>query len=314
MNYVDSVSLFNQMNGRLRISITTNCQLNCTFCHREGINEQTYPLDMNLDFFKNLIESFKDLNGKEINLTGGEPLLHSKIVEMIDIAHNPNWKLAICTNGLMLDKIYHVINKLDEIKLSLHEIDDIKGKKLLGANFDFLDLEKKIKTALEMGANIKINFTLTQKNKHSLKKIIRKIIEWKTDFLICDLMETKRGDIKNQIGYINTNISEKELLNYSKFHSYIDNNTGVRLKMFSASNGKKWMIKNYNEKKLYTKMCKKCRYIDICGEGIFVLRVDPEGVFRPCLLRSDLEKKISIYSSKNEVKNHIIHMLNMMFN
>ena len=307
------IDAFNHYNGRLRISVTTNCQLNCIFCHREGINNHWQDINISMDFFTKIISSFKELGGKEINLTGGEPLLHPQIQELIEVAYNPDWKLALCTNGQYLDKIFNKINKINQIKLSVHTIDNDMGRKIIGENWDFCEIQNNILEAIKLGGNITINHTYTKQNSSCFEELVEKVFKWGTNFLVCDLMETQWSNNK-KIGYIDTDLTESVLLKYSTFHRSIEDNTGCLLKEYITKNNKIWRIKSSNYHKLMTEMCDNCTFRNTCGEGVFVLRVDPLGTFKPCLLRNDLNKQVLVDSiSQRSTHNIMIEMFDKMF-
>jgi len=308
------IALFNQFNGRLRISVTHNCQLNCLFCHQEGIEDHWKPIYMDIPFFEKLINSFKKLKGKEINLTGGEPTLHPRINDLIDIAADSQHKLALCTNGLRLDRVLGNLKKIDQIKLSVHETNNSSGKDLLGKAYNFTVIEKNIVAALEKGANININFTHTETNTQSFRSVIEKVIEWKTDLLVIDLITTRWNENLEKLGRMGTEKTEKILNEYAELVDVVEDKTGCIMKVFKSPTGKKWMIKDVNFGRLFTKMCDGCQFKSNCGEGVFVMRVDCHGNFKPCLLRKDLERTINPFlSDEFAIQNHIVEVANIMF-
>jgi hypothetical protein len=46
-------------------------------------------------------------------------------------------------------------------------------------------------------------------------------------------------------------------------------------------------VKNIAVGRLVTDFCKGCAHTKFCGEGIYALRAGVDGVFKPCLLRTD---------------------------
>ncbi len=310
MKQLSGIDAFNYYKGRLRISVTNRCQLTCLFCHREGILDHWQNIQIPIDFFSRLIFEANKLNIREINLTGGEPILHSNISDLIDIAYNPNRKLAICTNGLELDKIFNKLDKIQQIKLSVHATNNTLGKNLLGENFDFDILQKNIKECVTIGSNITINHTLTKKNEACLEELIDYVYNWKTDLLICDLMETQWSNNK-KIGYIDSNNVEKIFSKYAVFDKTVQDSTGCIMKEYKSKNNKLWRIKSSSYPKLQTKMCQDCQLKVECGEGVFVLRVDARGVLKPCLLRRDLYKQIPL--GETDLNQPMTDMIDFMF-
>jgi len=92
---------------RFNISITEHCNLNCKYCctfspiaEKIFLDVQTLSLDLH--------KLSEITNGEidEIVLAGGEPLLHPKLVEIMDIVRKyfPSGEIIIITNGILLNK------------------------------------------------------------------------------------------------------------------------------------------------------------------------------------------------------------------
>lgn len=87
---------------RLYINITNKCNTNCPFCCMySGTNKNTF---MDFETYKNIIDSTDDKF--ELQLEGGEPLLHPSMYLMIEyaIATGRCSKILVLTNGILLEK------------------------------------------------------------------------------------------------------------------------------------------------------------------------------------------------------------------
>jgi len=87
------------------IDITYKCNLNCINCNRsctQAPSNIEMPLSEIEAFLKQSIE--EKILCKRIRLLGGEPTLHSRIFDIIDLLtgykemHNPSVRLVLCTN------------------------------------------------------------------------------------------------------------------------------------------------------------------------------------------------------------------------
>jgi len=109
------------MLGRLRVIITNFCNLSCEYCFNEGVKK-------NADFInpKDLDFVLKSINKKikDIKITGGEPLLHPQIEEVLGICCKYK-STSITTNGVLLKKFAPILNKskIDYIRLTLDKPD-----------------------------------------------------------------------------------------------------------------------------------------------------------------------------------------------
>lgn len=89
----------------LQIFITNACNLKCTGCFARNIMsmDQKYK-HISIDEYEFVVKSFLDKGGKQINLLGGEPLLHPNLKDILKINKEFNIKTTIYTNGTLLDK------------------------------------------------------------------------------------------------------------------------------------------------------------------------------------------------------------------
>ncbi|MEM9152746.1 MAG: radical SAM protein, partial [Cyanobacteria bacterium P01_F01_bin.3] len=94
----------------LRISLIDRCNFQCVYCMPEGADLQ-YALRENWlkhdEILLLLKEVFIPAGFTRFRLTGGEPLLRPRIVELVDeIAHLPQTQdLALTTNGFRLKEL-----------------------------------------------------------------------------------------------------------------------------------------------------------------------------------------------------------------
>ena len=95
--------MYNLKNGtRLYINITNSCNVDCPFCCMYSGTDKNN--NMSFDIFKQIIDNTDGIF--ELQLEGGEPLLHKNIFLFIEYAISTNKceKVIILTNGVLLDK------------------------------------------------------------------------------------------------------------------------------------------------------------------------------------------------------------------
>ncbi|WP_068618828.1 radical SAM/SPASM domain-containing protein [Paenibacillus tuaregi] len=108
------------------IETTSICNLACTFCpptkRQAGF--------LKLEDFKKTLDEIKPHTDYIYFHVKGEPLLHPKIDEMLDIAHEKGFKVNITTNGTLINKNRHkLLGKpaLRQMNFSLHSFDGHEG-------------------------------------------------------------------------------------------------------------------------------------------------------------------------------------------
>ena len=65
----------------LRISVTKRCNLECPYCHREGILDD--GPEISLEKILSIVEAAKTLGIENVKITGGEPLLRDEIIDIV---------------------------------------------------------------------------------------------------------------------------------------------------------------------------------------------------------------------------------------
>lgn len=145
---------------KIYIEITNSCNLNCSFC----IKNRRKTKFLSTEEFTIILDKLKNYTDYLYFHVLGEPLIHPKINEMIDIGSS-NFKINITTNGYLIDRIKNNKN-IRQLNISLHSFDDRYGVKLdeyLNNIFSSIDELTKNKTY--------ISLRLWVKNKYN-KKII----------------------------------------------------------------------------------------------------------------------------------------------
>jgi molybdenum cofactor biosynthesis enzyme MoaA len=311
------VADFNAMMGRLRISVSHDCQLHCKFCHREGIADHWTANHISIEFLQILTESYATLGGKYVEITGGEPTLHPRISEILKIASCAGLNVILCSNGLRLDRVVNELKQgfVNQIRLSLHygDTDVQKAHELLGNAWDFKRIERNIEEVLKTNVPIQLIFTQTKQNQHQLETVLKRALDWGVEVHIVDLIASRAEDTTNTLGYVTGEHAESIVDQFAKLERVVTDRTGSILKLYRAKNGTAWEVKDYHYGLLHSAMCKGCPLWSQCGEGIYALRVDSLGVTKPCLLRSDLEFNILSGRLPNEsIPEALTRMLTMM--
>jgi radical SAM protein with 4Fe4S-binding SPASM domain len=107
---------------KVYFEITSVCNLACTFCPPTLRPKQFIALE---DFSKRLDEIKPHTDYIYLHVKG-EPLLHPKIGELLDLSHEKGFKVHITTNGtLITKKREQILNKpaLRQLNFSLHSFD-----------------------------------------------------------------------------------------------------------------------------------------------------------------------------------------------
>ena len=88
----------------VEISLTDRCQCGCPHCYAEENADHLKEKELSTDQVKSLLREAKDLGATEIIFTGGEPLLRSDLLELVDFTHRSRMVVRLITNGILLSE------------------------------------------------------------------------------------------------------------------------------------------------------------------------------------------------------------------
>lgn len=152
--------------------VTYRCNAKCSFC---DIWEKPSPYITLEDVRQNLLD-LKRLGVQVIDFTGGEPLLHRQIDQMLGMAHGMGFITTLTTNGMLYPKMAHRLKgKIDMLHFSLDAANREEHDKGRGvACFDFV--MESIAVAKELGERPDILFTVFRDNLHQLEEVYQQIV------------------------------------------------------------------------------------------------------------------------------------------
>lgn len=154
--------LHGRVHDYLRISITENCNLRCTYCMpAEGINLTPKAHIMTADEIEIIAKTFVSLGVKKIRLTGGEPLVRKDAKDIIERLGKLNTELTLTTNGLLVHEYIETFKSggIKSLNVSLDTLQKEKYKEI--TRRDHFDIVwKNIELLLNQGFIVKINVVL----------------------------------------------------------------------------------------------------------------------------------------------------------
>lgn len=161
----------------LRYSLTEQCNIDCQFCHNEGLGAKVAKKDKFTD--KQVLDTLKqavELGYTDITFTGGEPLIRKDrlvyLLNQLSKVTDPPY-ITLVTNGILLDEV--VINVLREytgrakIHLSLHASTEEKFKDITQTKIDglFQKVISNISKAVTAGLTVKVNQVILRGVNHT---------------------------------------------------------------------------------------------------------------------------------------------------
>ncbi len=119
----------------LRISLTDRCNLRCVYCMpKEGLQWQPRADQLSQEEIVRVVETAAQGGVKRVRLTGGEPLVHPHVVEIVRrIASIPNIEeVSLTTNAMLLERLAQPLADagLKRVNISLDSLDADKFRRI----------------------------------------------------------------------------------------------------------------------------------------------------------------------------------------
>ncbi len=279
----------------LRVIMTSACNGECFFCHREGSTQCRKNIQqMSLDTIeKEIIPAINKIGIKKVIFTGGEPTLHNRIAASILMVKQEcnDVQVGITTNGFDVGKLENVRDYIDRITISASSlkeevfmrytkidplvlIDNLRAFSKTKKSVSIVitmenvnELDEMINLYLSNDFDVKLQFIISDKEKQD--------INWRRKILY-ELMQ-KFGKFEIKLGSTPTL--------YKKI-----GNSKIRIKLATLN---VWMYDNLFPRNI----CMNCEKRKECVERGCAIRIFPDGKVTPCL------NHFKSFSSENAMEN-----------
>jgi cyclic pyranopterin phosphate synthase len=278
--------------NNLRISVTQRCNFNCFFCHQEG--EVTAKHEMTTHEITEIARVAGELGVTKIKITGGEALLRRDIVNIITNISKYVDEVSLTTNGYFLGEKSKALNQagLKRVNVSFHSNNPEKFEKITGTK-GYQQVVTGITSALDNQLYpVKLNMVVLQGiNDLEIPEMIKfaanydvilqliefqpvhKLIHADWERYYFDLTETEKWLEKKAF-----KVSVRPLHGRKQYYLYRDEGPACVEVVKPMHN---------------SKFCNNCTR----------LRVTSDGMFKPCLLRTDnLVNAVSHLRNKRDSK------------
>jgi GTP 3',8-cyclase len=159
------VDTFHRSVDYVRIAVTSQCNLRCSYCMSEGHEERSDRFSLlNKEEMITIMKVLASLGVTKVRFTGGEPLLRQDIAELVGEAKkNSSIKnVGLTTNGLLLDRFLPdlIAAGLDAINFSIDTLDRRRYHAITRRD-EYLRVQKNLDKLLGTGhIAVKLNVVL----------------------------------------------------------------------------------------------------------------------------------------------------------
>jgi MoaA/NifB/PqqE/SkfB family radical SAM enzyme len=229
-------------------NVTRTCNLRCVHCYSDSF-AQRYPGELTTDQAKGVIDDLAGFGVSALLFSGGEPLTHPELLELMAYATSKGLRVTLSTNGTLIDE--DVAAKLKAIRLmyvgisldGIGETNDLfRGKK--GA---FDAAVRGIHACQIVGQKVGLRLTLTRRNCMDLHDIFD-FIEAEAIQRACfyHLVYTGRGNRADEL----TNEEIRRAMDIILERSLVFHRKGVRREILTVDN-------HADNAYIYLKLCER---------------------------------------------------------
>ncbi len=154
-------------------NITKRCNFKCRHCYSES-TEATDMHELSLDEIKVAVDQMRDIKVPVILLSGGEPLMHDHIFEIIEYIRNAGIRVSLSTNGSLITKA--CAEKLKDlgvsyVGISLDGIGTVNDA-FRGVKGAFDAAVRGIRNCTEAGQKVGLRMTVHGENVYQVPKVL----------------------------------------------------------------------------------------------------------------------------------------------
>ena len=177
--------------------ITRTCNQRCVHCYSDSMAMQ-YPGELNWEQMQAVVEDLAGYKIPSLLLSGGEPLIHPRFFDLVDLATEHGLKLTISTNGTLITPEKAALLKAANVAyvgISLDGIGEIHDQ-FRGKAGAFDSAVRGFRNCHQVGQKTGLRLTLTRHNVENIERILD-FIEEKEIQRVCfyHLVPAGRGSL-----------------------------------------------------------------------------------------------------------------------
>lgn len=262
-------------NGKLRLVVTGQCNIDCFYCHNEG--QAKVPVFFDEPLFGRVTELFNIEPPVAVILTGGEPLLHPAIDNYIRRLRQYCESVTMVSNCLLLteERVAALMDSgLTKFRVGVDSFARIKSRPTSGHVPPVVIMDV-VQMLIRRRARIELNIVLTKYNEAEIADLIRFCADNGISAKFFEHVEViQYGDLANP-----GRMKERPMVEYATFRSAVYA-TGVELReSHPVEYGGANSVFEGNGFTL-----RYCRYL--CPYGLCFTsgtRIDPNGAVYVCM-------------------------------
>ena len=192
--------------SQLYFYLTAGCNLRCRHCWLAPKYQSSESSRGSLDFplFREILKQAQPLGLTAVTLTGGEPLLHPRFGELIEVIQAADLGLVVETNGLLITPVLArnlARGKTPSISVSLDGVDAETHEWVRGVSGSFKRAVEGIQHLVGAGLRPQIIFTVMRANQEQMPAVVRLAEELGAGAVKFNIVQpSARGEQMHEVG------------------------------------------------------------------------------------------------------------------
>lgn len=251
----------------LRILVTDSCNYRCVYCHNEGQGKEIQHKKISFSDFLEAMRAIEHTPIQEVRFSGGEPLLHPQIIDMIEwVDANTDYEVGLASNiSLLTEEMAERLSKT-RVLITVHFPGATEEAYHRVTKKEFSKFEKAVELLDRYQLSYSFNYVLHPELIENLEKVLEYSIHKKIRIKLLPFVEER---FRNYSSDIMKNL--KEFFIKNKCQKYYNKEQGFGL----------WTFKNGAQIKLldspcYEKNIRKCK-------GYGEIKLLPDYSLQTCL-------------------------------
>jgi molybdenum cofactor biosynthesis enzyme MoaA len=252
---------------------------------RPGVGRQPHALSA-ADCVE-IINAFTALGGRQVNITGGEPLAHPALDEILAGIEKRGSRTVLNTNGILAERLLSRprYEALDDLFISLHTTDEAVFSASLGRRAASRVMEN-ILALKAAGYGVQLNLSLGAYNLGGFEGVLAFAAASGIDLKAIALVRSSEAPGFYGGEWVGPSRLEAALLAAGARRVEERQSFGGHTTVY-ALGGSTVKVKDVARGRLETDFCRGCSLKAMCGEGVYGVRVGVDGLWKPCLLRRE---------------------------
>jgi len=267
--------------------ITSGCPFSCIYCGQGGENTISPISSMKLETIMDIAVYLKRAGVKKVRLTGGEPLLHPQIGDIIRFLSESGFYVLVNTNGLLVEDRIEVLMRTSSnihFAVSLDTLDSQKFDRISRTTGNFDKVMRGIKVLKDLGYLMRINMVVGTFNFDEIDAMISFCRDIGCDLKLQEVASVPYPNSEwNEIHADLSSLEEKLASQSDRIlvHDYA-RSFGIPVKIYSIENVMVTLkAMNVGSRYDLNGICKDCPHL-LCHEGLYDIYILADGSIATC--------------------------------